>query len=145
MAGRTGEPVHYEGQFWQLDGITVRPAPKQSPMPLWIGGNSEAAARRAGRLGDGWIPSFIAPEQLESGIKVTLEHAERASIRFEQEVLADKPARVRQTLWNCGFADIKRGRGVSAPLATDDNGTRALQSSATIAIEVAIGESFARQ
>ena len=78
-----GEPVTFEGQFWQLDGITVRPAPKQQPMPLWIGGNSEAAARRAGRLGDGWIPSFIAPEQLRSGIQVTLEHAEAANRDFE--------------------------------------------------------------
>jgi probable F420-dependent oxidoreductase len=79
----SGEPVRYEGQFWQLDGITVRPAPKQQPMPLWIGGNSDAAARRAGRLGDGWIPSFIAPEQLRSGIQVTLEHADEANRSFE--------------------------------------------------------------
>jgi probable F420-dependent oxidoreductase len=79
----TGQPVTYEGQFWQLDGITVLPAPKQNPMPLWIGGNSEAAARRAGRLGDGWIPSFIAPEQLRSGIQTTLEHAEKAGRDFE--------------------------------------------------------------
>lgn len=79
----SGEPVTYQGQFWQLDGITVRPAPKQNPMPLWIGGNSDAAARRAGRLGDGWIPSFIAPEQLQSGIRVTLDHAEQAGRDFE--------------------------------------------------------------
>jgi probable F420-dependent oxidoreductase len=79
----TGEPVSYDGQFWQLDGITVRPAPVQTPMPLWIGGNSDAAARRAGRLGDGWIPSFIAPEQLKHGIEVTLEHAEKAGRGFE--------------------------------------------------------------
>jgi probable F420-dependent oxidoreductase len=79
----TGEPVTFDGQFWQLDGITVRPKPVQQPMPLWIGGNSHAAARRAGRLGDGWIPSFIAPEQLKSGIEVTLEHAQKAGRDFE--------------------------------------------------------------
>jgi probable F420-dependent oxidoreductase len=79
----SGEPVTYEGQFWQLTDVVVRPAPKQNPMPLWIGGNSEAAARRAGRLGDGWIPSFIAPEQLRSGIRVTLDHAEQAGRDFE--------------------------------------------------------------
>jgi probable F420-dependent oxidoreductase len=75
----TGEPVHYDGQFWQLDGITVLPRPKQNPMPLWIGGNSEAAARRAGRLGDGWIPSFIAPEQLRAGIQTTQDAAAKAN------------------------------------------------------------------
>jgi probable F420-dependent oxidoreductase len=79
----SGEPVTFEGTFWQLDGITVLPKPRQNPMPLWIGGNSDAAARRAGRLGDGWIPSFIAPEQLRHGIQVTLEHAEQAGRDFE--------------------------------------------------------------
>ncbi|MGE3909553.1 MAG: LLM class flavin-dependent oxidoreductase, partial [Chloroflexota bacterium] len=79
----TGEPVHYDGQFWQLDGITVLPKPHQNPMPLWIGGNSPAAARRAGRLGDGWIPSFIAPQQLKDGIEITLEHAAKAGREFE--------------------------------------------------------------
>lgn len=72
----TGEAVTFAGQFWQLDSITVRPRPVQQPMPLWIGGNSAAAARRAGRLGDGWIPSFITPEQLREGIQTTLEQAE---------------------------------------------------------------------
>ena len=96
----TGEPVNYDGQFWQLDGITVRPAPVQNPMPIWIGGNSDAAARRAGRLGDGWIPSFITPEQLKHGVEVTLEHAEKAGRTFEIDhfgalfyyCLADDPA-----------------------------------------------------
>lgn len=74
----TGEPVTYEGTFWQLDGVTVLPRPVQQPMPLWIGGNSDAAARRAGRLGDGWIPSFITPDRLREGIRVTLETAEGA-------------------------------------------------------------------
>src|SRR5204863_6045812 len=42
----TGEPVTYDGAFWQLEHITVLPRPVQDPMPLWIGGNSDAAARR---------------------------------------------------------------------------------------------------
>jgi probable F420-dependent oxidoreductase len=78
-----GEPVTYQGKFWQLDGITVLPTPRQNPMPLWIGGNSEAAARRAGRLGDGWIPSFITPDQLKTGIETTLTHAQQAGRDFE--------------------------------------------------------------
>jgi len=79
----TGEPVHFAGEFWQLDGITVLPKPVQQPMPLWIGGNSDAAARRAGRFGDGWIPSFIAPDRLGEGVKKTLQYAEDAGREFE--------------------------------------------------------------
>ena len=47
-------------------------------MPLWVGGNSEAAMRRAGRLGDGWIPSFITPEQFRVGVDKTLAFAAEA-------------------------------------------------------------------
>src|SRR5256712_13997982 len=39
------------GQVWALCRIPVRPRRIQQPMPLWIGGNSDAATRRAGRLG----------------------------------------------------------------------------------------------
>lgn len=74
----TGEPVHFEGEFWQLDGVTVLPRPTQQPMPLWIGGNSEAATRRAGRFGDGWIPSFIAPDRFAEGVQKTLAYAAEA-------------------------------------------------------------------
>jgi len=74
----TGEPVSFDGEFWQLDGISVLPRPVQQPMPLWIGGNSVAAMGRAGRLGDGWIPSFITPEKFRVGVQKTLAFAAEA-------------------------------------------------------------------
>jgi len=67
--------VTFEGEFWKLDRITVLPKPVQQPMPLWIGGNSEAAMRRAGRLGDGWIPSFIPPARFAEGVARTQQFA----------------------------------------------------------------------
>jgi alkanesulfonate monooxygenase SsuD/methylene tetrahydromethanopterin reductase-like flavin-dependent oxidoreductase (luciferase family) len=67
----SGEPVSHAGEFWQLDDVQVVPAPVQQPLPLWVGGNSEAAMRRAGRLGDGWIPSFITPEAFAAGVATT--------------------------------------------------------------------------
>jgi probable F420-dependent oxidoreductase len=63
------DEVTFAGAFWQLDRITVLPRPVQKALGLWIGGNSEAAMRRAGRLGDGWIPSFITPEQVRVGVE----------------------------------------------------------------------------
>jgi alkanesulfonate monooxygenase SsuD/methylene tetrahydromethanopterin reductase-like flavin-dependent oxidoreductase (luciferase family) len=70
--------VTFAGEFWRLDRITVLPRPVQQPMPLWVGGNSEAAMRRAGRMGDGWIPSFITPDQFRVGVDKTLTFAAEA-------------------------------------------------------------------
>jgi probable F420-dependent oxidoreductase len=70
--------VTFEGEFWRLDRITVLPKPVQQPLPVWIGGNSEAAMRRAGRLGDGWIPSFITPARFASGVAQTRRFAAEA-------------------------------------------------------------------
>jgi probable F420-dependent oxidoreductase len=77
--------VTFEGEFWRLDRITVLPKPVQQPMPLWIGGNSEAAMRRTGRLGDGWIPSFIPPARFAAGVAQTQRFAADAG----REVPAD--------------------------------------------------------
>jgi probable F420-dependent oxidoreductase len=72
------DDVDYTGDFWQLERVTVLPKPVQRPLPLWIGGNSEAAMRRAGRLGDGWIPSFIPPEAFRIGVEKTQAFAAEA-------------------------------------------------------------------
>jgi probable F420-dependent oxidoreductase len=74
----TGAPVSIAGKFWTLEDVVVLPRPVQDPLPLWIGGNSEAAMRRAGRLGDGWIPSFITPEAFATGVAKTLHFAAEA-------------------------------------------------------------------
>jgi probable F420-dependent oxidoreductase len=117
----SGEEVTVAGEFWQLDRITVLPRPVQDPFPVWIGGNSEAAMRRAGRLGDGWIPSFITPEQFRVGVDRTAEFAQAAA----REVPADHFG----ALLYFGFADdpaaaleaarpyIPRGRVDDATLA----------------------------
>jgi probable F420-dependent oxidoreductase len=72
------EEVTFAGEFWKLDRVTVLPRPIQQPFPLWIGGNSEAAMRRAGRLGDGWIPSFITPDTFRVGVEKTQAFAAEA-------------------------------------------------------------------
>ncbi|HLZ72757.1 MAG TPA: LLM class F420-dependent oxidoreductase [Dehalococcoidia bacterium] len=50
-------PASYKGEFYQFDGVWCLPRPLQQPHPpIWIGGHSRAALRRAARLGDGWHP-----------------------------------------------------------------------------------------
>jgi probable F420-dependent oxidoreductase len=60
----TEGPVHYEGRFVTLDGIELHPAPVKRRFELWLAGNAPAALKRTGRLGDGWIGSFLSPTEL---------------------------------------------------------------------------------
>jgi len=51
----SGQPVRHAGRFYQVDGVTMAPLPVQRPrVPVWIGGTSPSARRRAARW-DGWI------------------------------------------------------------------------------------------
>jgi probable F420-dependent oxidoreductase len=96
--------VTFAGEFWTLDRITVLPKPVQRPFPLWIGGNSEPAMRRAGRLGDGWIPSFITPARVAEGVRRTQEFAREAGREVPVDhfgvlfyyCLDDDPVRARE-------------------------------------------------
>ncbi len=46
----------HDGEFMQFSGISVNPKPVNGRVPIHIGGHTKAAARRAGRLGDGFFP-----------------------------------------------------------------------------------------
>ena len=54
----------FEGRFVSFDSIYCRPLPKQEHVPIVIGGHSKVAARRAGRLADGYFPARSAPVDL---------------------------------------------------------------------------------
>lgn len=63
----TEDDVHHDGEHFRLDGVTLRPRPVQQPVDVWLGGSSPSELRRTGRLGDGWLPSFTVPAEVEAG------------------------------------------------------------------------------
>jgi len=65
----SGGPIDHSGRFFTVNGIDVGPRPSK-PLDVWFGGHSEAAARRVGRLGDGWMPSFITPAEFAARLPV---------------------------------------------------------------------------
>jgi probable F420-dependent oxidoreductase len=66
----------YHGRFSSFDGISIDPRPVQpGGPPLWVGGRSDAAIRRAATLGDGWIPLWISPERYADGLARLREQA----------------------------------------------------------------------
>jgi probable F420-dependent oxidoreductase len=61
-------PASFSGRFFSFEGISIEPRPAQAGgPPLWVGGRSEAAIRRAATLGDGWIPIWVSAEKLARG------------------------------------------------------------------------------
>jgi probable F420-dependent oxidoreductase len=48
-------PEHH-GKLYDFEGLGQRPRPAQDRVPLWVGGSSPAALRRAALKGDGWLP-----------------------------------------------------------------------------------------
>ncbi|HEY1971890.1 MAG TPA: TIGR03854 family LLM class F420-dependent oxidoreductase [Pseudonocardia sp.] len=58
----TEPTVTHHGHYFQLDGASVAPLPVK-PLDLWLGGRAPVAMRRIGRLADGWLGSFVSPEE----------------------------------------------------------------------------------
>lgn len=59
----------FKGQFYNFEDVTMTPKPQAGHVPLWIGGNSPAAIRRAARVGDAWMPFNVNPQTLQQGVK----------------------------------------------------------------------------
>lgn len=58
----TSEQIRFEGTYYRVSDIAVLPKPVQpGGIPIWIGGHTDAAIRRAGELGDGWHPIGLRP------------------------------------------------------------------------------------
>ena len=65
----TQDDPSFAGKYYRFSGMPFSPKPLQQPhIPVWIGGNSRAAIRRAVRLGNGWHPLAVSPETLAQGI-----------------------------------------------------------------------------
>ena len=74
----TEDDVHHDGEHFRVDGVTLRPRPVQQPIDVWLGGTAPSELRRTARFGDGWLPSFTVPAEVEDGwatiTKVAAEH-----------------------------------------------------------------------
>jgi probable F420-dependent oxidoreductase len=61
--------VTYDGKIFQLRDVTMLPKPIQAGgPPIIVSGRSEAAVRRAARLGDGYMPYLFTPERYAEGL-----------------------------------------------------------------------------
>ncbi|MFM9225953.1 MAG: LLM class flavin-dependent oxidoreductase [Actinomycetota bacterium] len=63
----TQDSVDFHGTHFDYSGLRVLPKPAQSPPDVWLGGIAPSELRRVGRLADGWLPSFVTPEDAAAG------------------------------------------------------------------------------
>ena len=49
------DPISFDGTFYKVEAMAMEPKPPQGVLPIWIGGTSDAALKRAGVRGDGWM------------------------------------------------------------------------------------------
>jgi alkanesulfonate monooxygenase SsuD/methylene tetrahydromethanopterin reductase-like flavin-dependent oxidoreductase (luciferase family) len=103
----TGKPVTYHGTFFDLDEVIIAPAPAEA-IPIIVGGRSDAAIRRAGRFGDGWLGIWNSPRRFAAAVELATEEAARAA-------RPDPPRQHAMQVW-CGLADSKEAaRACLAP------------------------------
>jgi probable F420-dependent oxidoreductase len=73
----TGEMVEHHGEHYDFPRLQMRPA-VPGTVPIFVGGRSDAALRRVGRIGDGWIPDILSLDQLAEGIAKIRRYREEA-------------------------------------------------------------------
>jgi probable F420-dependent oxidoreductase len=82
----TEDEASFSGEFFSFGPIVTRPRPVQpGGVPIHIGGHSAAAARRAGRLGDGYFPLGLDDETLQDRL-AQLRTAARAADRDPEAI-----------------------------------------------------------
>jgi probable F420-dependent oxidoreductase len=82
----TKDNPEFHGEHYQLSESGFQPKPVQKPHPpIWIGGHTNPAIRRAAKYGDGWMPIGLRPPAI-----------------LEPEELAEKIARLRRLTVRAG-------------------------------------------
>src|SRR4051794_41630688 len=115
----SGSPVSYEGRTCRLDGVRLQPRPTRPRLEFWLGGRARPALERIGRLADGWIASFVSPEELARGSDIIRAAARDAGRSIDED-------HYRTTLF---VAENQKGAAAPAPplnalrgdIATDES------------------------
>jgi probable F420-dependent oxidoreductase len=88
------ESVDFEGRYYQYRGATINPKPVQQPLPIWIGGSSDAAIKRTALYGTGWLGGIMSPVQVAPVVqKIKAATAEAGRVIDEDHYGAGFPFR----------------------------------------------------
>jgi len=78
--------VTHEGAFFTCHDVSITPKPFLQPSPpVWIGGRTAAAAKRVGRVGDGWLVSSVTPDEVRHGCDIVFATAAQHQRAIEDD------------------------------------------------------------
>ena len=101
----TKDEPEFQGEHYQLSGMGFMPKPVQKPHPpIWIGGHTNPAIRRAAEYGDGWMPISLRPPAI-----------------LDPEELAEKIARLRRLTVRAGRPEDAVSLCFSTGVTFDDS------------------------
>jgi len=72
-----GSTIDFSGEFFELERACIKPAVTQ-PIPIIVGGRSNAALARAGRFGDGWIGVWCSVRRFQEALQLVQDAADKA-------------------------------------------------------------------
>jgi probable F420-dependent oxidoreductase len=74
----TGEPAAHDGTFYRFPAVRMLPVPDE-PIPVWGGGGSDTALRRAATLCDGWLSPMQRSSEIPGVLATLRQHRARSS------------------------------------------------------------------
>ncbi|HEV3347339.1 MAG TPA: LLM class F420-dependent oxidoreductase, partial [Methylomirabilota bacterium] len=119
------ECATFKGRFISFDQVFCRPRPPERAIPIVVGGDTVAAARRAGRLGDGYFPARTPPPGLLDEMRRAAEAAGRDPKAIEITLAAPTDLAEIETLARQGVArvavPVSAAAGLPAQVKTPDD------------------------
>jgi alkanesulfonate monooxygenase SsuD/methylene tetrahydromethanopterin reductase-like flavin-dependent oxidoreductase (luciferase family) len=119
------ECASYRGRFVSFDQVFCRPLPPERRIPIIVGGDTAAAARRAGRLGDGYFPARGGPAALFDEMRRAASAAGRDPGAIEITVAAPPQVSEIEALARLGVARVavpaSAAAGLPAQVKTPDD------------------------
>lgn len=106
----TAEYPDIDTPFWgHLHDAGLAPRPRQQPVPIWVGGSSKPALRRAAERGDGWLPQGTPRADLPGQIEYLREH--RRTTRGDDPIdvgatVAPESLYIGDPAWDVGDATV---------------------------------------
>jgi probable F420-dependent oxidoreductase len=123
----TSDPVSFTGRYYRVRDVHALPKPAQrNGIPIWVGGHTDAALRRAATLGDGWHPiglrppAMLHPDEYATKVKQLHTYAQQAGRNPRTITLSFRaPMEVRSPRDKTPAGDRPLFQGTAAEVAND--------------------------